>query len=113
MSVDFQQWRDATLQRVRRVISLLRSTQGSDPSDHFSVITHGLIGLELEELQRLVDAPPAYLEADAMLGFLRLASLCKELPIVRDEAARSFSFDYPKLVSLLNDLASPMGIDRI
>ena len=113
MSVEFQQWRDATLQHVRRLISLLRSTQGSDPADHFSRITHSYIGVELEELQRLVGTPPTFLEADAMMGLIRLASLCEDLPIVPDEATRSFRFDYPKLVSLVNDLASPMGIDRI
>ncbi len=113
MAVEFQQWRDATLRHVRRLISLLRSTQGSDPSDYFSRVTQYYIGLELEELQRLVDTPPPLLEADAMMGLLRLASLCEELPIVPDEATRSFRFDYPKLVSWVNDLASPMGIDRI
>jgi hypothetical protein len=51
MSVEFLAWRDATLQSVRRVISILRSIDGEDAVGQASRPTRMYIGLELLKLR--------------------------------------------------------------
>ena len=74
------------LERVHRLISILSSQEDKDIDHEETLLTWFFSGVELKQLQNLVDNPPDRLRSDAMLALLRLRRLCEPPWVVSDES---------------------------
>jgi hypothetical protein len=113
--MEFLQWRDAMLQRIRRVISLLGLIEGEDALGPFCRAAQFFIGFELWKLLALANTAPDCFPSDVKLAAVRLIMLIKALPIfigINDYNCIMI-FDEATWESFVNVMASAAGIARL
>jgi len=107
MSVEFLPWRNAVLERITQLVSIVMSQKDNeDPKESQTALL--LFWIELEELRSLLGNPPERLKADAMLALSRLRRFCAPEPhIVIKELITPESLDRFKTAVDILEKAQP------